>query len=63
MRRVLFHFSNDFSAEQKIGGAEMAAFAIMKGLRQLGWQPHVLMHAEGLLSPQLDQYNIPWKIA
>jgi len=60
---VLFHFSNALGPEQKVGGAEMAAFAIMKELQRLGWKPHVLMHAEGLLAAQLDQHNIPWKIA
>lgn len=62
MRRVLFHFSNSFDPEQKVGGAEIAALAIMKRLPKEGWQPYALMHAEGLLIPQLERHRIPWKI-
>jgi UDP-N-acetylglucosamine:LPS N-acetylglucosamine transferase len=62
VRRVLFHLSNAFSLEQKIGGAETAALTIMKGLRELGWQPHVLMHGQGLLAEQLDRSGIPWHV-
>jgi glycosyltransferase involved in cell wall biosynthesis len=62
MARVLFHISNALGPEQKIGGAEMAVLTVMKGLKREGWEPHVVMHDEGILAAQLDEQGIPWRV-
>jgi glycosyltransferase involved in cell wall biosynthesis len=60
--RVLFHLSNSFSEAQVIGGAELGMLVVMKALRSIGFEPHVLMHGGGYFEKLLTQSGIPYEI-
>jgi glycosyltransferase involved in cell wall biosynthesis len=62
VRRVLFAFSNLFSDEQVIGGAELGMLVVMRALRKSGVEPYVIMHGSGHFGKLLRQEGIQFEI-
>jgi glycosyltransferase involved in cell wall biosynthesis len=62
VRRILFVFSNLFSDEQVIGGAELGMLVVMKAMRQSGVEPYVVMHGSGHFGELLRREAIQFEI-
>jgi glycosyltransferase involved in cell wall biosynthesis len=61
-RRVLFVFSNLFSDEQVIGGAELGMLIVMKALRKSGVETYVAMHGSGHYGELLRREGIQFEV-